>query len=192
MQLEKATAYIMGRLEKELPKSLFYHSVSHVQDVIDSSRRIGAAEGISDYEMTLLLTAASFHDSGFMIQAKEHERISCDIARETLPGFGYNNEQIEIICGMIMATKVPQMPNNHLEQIICDADLDYLGRDDFWDIGGRLFEELKGFGILSTELEWNKIQVKFLDQHSYFTKTAIDTRKAQKEVYLNELKKLVS
>ena len=63
---------------------------------------------------------------------------------------------------MIMATKIPQSPRNGLEEIICDADLDYLGRDDFYEIGATLFEELKAYNVLQNEREWNRIQVKFL------------------------------
>ena len=32
------------------------------------------------------------------------------------------------------ATKIPQTPLTKLEEIICDADLDYLGREDFFEI----------------------------------------------------------
>ena len=89
---------------------------------------------------------------------------------------------------MIMATKVPQQPQNHLEQIICDADLDYLGRDDFFIIGDKLFAELSVYGILNTEEEWNKLQVRFLEAHNFFTKTAIKTRKKRKDKHLRMVK----
>jgi predicted metal-dependent HD superfamily phosphohydrolase len=129
-----------------------------------------------------------YHDCGFMVSSKEHEAIGCDIARQSLPQFGYTPEQIERICGMIMATRIPQTPHNLVEQIIADADLDYLGRDDFWTIGNKLFEELQMYGIIQTEDEWNSLQIRFLDQHHYFTKTAIETRKDQKDQYVAILK----
>ena len=81
---------------------------------------------------------------------------------------------------MIMATQIPQTPHNKLEQIICDADLDYLGRDDFFTIGNKLFDELCMYGIINTELEWNKLQVRFLEKHHYFTPSAKKIRKAKK------------
>jgi len=34
-------------------------------------------------------------------------------------------------------------PANLLEEIICDSDLDYLGRSDFIPVSNTLFEELK-------------------------------------------------
>ncbi len=188
MQFQKAKAYINGRLRRELPKHLSYHSVAHVKDVYTAAERLARAEGVKGEDLTLLLTAVLFHDCGFMVQSKEHEKIGCDIAKQSLAEFDYTPEQIERICGMIMATRIPQTPNNLLEQIIADADLDYLGRDDFWAIGNKLFTELQMYGIIQTEDEWNALQVRFLEQHHYFTKTAIETRKAQKDQYVAIIK----
>ena len=188
MDFQQAKKYITARQRKDLPKHLSYHSLSHIKDVYASAKRIAKAEGITGEDLTLLLTAALYHDCGFMVQAKDHERISCDIARQNLPGFGYSPEQIERLCGMIMATRVPQEPHNLLEQIICDADLDYLGRDDFSTIGDKLFLELQVYGIIRDEREWNELQVRFLEKHHYFTQTAIATRKSLKDAHLAELK----
>jgi uncharacterized protein len=191
MEFQKAKDYILQRLKNELPIQRTYHSVAHIQDVEESAKRLGIAEGINGTDMNLLLTAALYHDSGFMIQSHEHERVSCEIARQNLPQFGYTSEQVDIICGMIMATKVPQEPKNHLEKIICDADLDYLGRDDFFEIGNQLADELQAYGIIKGEKEWDKLQIRFLDEHHYWTKTAINTRKARKDQYLEFLKQKV-
>ena len=188
MDFLKAKTYINRRMRKELPKHLSYHSMAHIKDVFDSARRIAKIEGIKGDDLKLLLIAAMYHDCGFVIQSKDHEKISCDIAKENLPGFGFTPEQVKAICGMIMATQVPQKPKNHLEQILCDADLDYLGRDDFFEIGNRLFHELQVYGIINTEDEWNRLQIRFLEQHHFFTETAIATRKPQKDMYLALLK----
>lgn len=145
-------------------------------------------EDITDPEdLDLLRTAAAYHDSGFLINNRDHERLGCKLARAELPAYDYTEEQIERICGMIRATKVPQKPRNHLEQIICDADLDYLGRDDFYPIGRLLFRELKAFRLLETEAEWNALQIKFLKAHSYWTETNKKVRAGRKEAYLEAL-----
>ena len=188
MKFRSAKKYIINRLKKELPKNLSYHSVEHVKDVFKASKEIASIEDVKGEELKLLLTAALFHDSGFLISQKDHEATSCEIAREHLPGFNYSDEQIERICGMIMATKIPQTPKNHLEEIICDADLDYLGRKDFFDIGNKLFSELSIYGIINTEDEWNQLQVRFLENHHYFTQTSLSFRKPQKDKHLEIIK----
>ncbi len=188
MQFEKVKKFILGKLKKDLPKNLTYHSLGHIKDVYSAAENLAGLENVEGEDLTLLLTAVLFHDSGFLIQQKEHERIGCELATMYLPDFGYDDAQIDRINGMIMATRIPQTPHNKLEKIICDADLDYLGRDDFFTIGNYLFDELCMYGIINTENEWNKLQVRFLEGHKYFTKSAIKLRKAKKGAHLTLIK----
>lgn len=188
MQFKRAGKFIMDKLAKELPEHLSYHSVEHTKDVYDAAEKLGKEEKVSSYDIKLLLTAAWYHDAGFLRGAKDHEEESCSIAKRTLPDYGYNPEEIDRICGMIMATKIPQMPKNHLEEILADADLDYLGRDDFFLIGDKLFSELSVFGFINSEEEWNRLQVRFLESHHYFTKTALISRKDKKQENLEQIK----
>jgi len=188
MEFALVKKFILTKLRKELPKHLTYHSTEHTKDVYSSAIMLAKLEGVEGQELTLLLTAVLFHDSGFIRSNKEHEQLSCEIASEYLPRYGYTPGQIERICGMIRATKIPQTPRNKLEQLICDADLDYLGRDDFFKIGNGLFEELCMYGIIGNEDEWNSLQVRFLEKHTYFTASAKKLRKQQKDEYIAMIK----
>lgn len=185
-------ANILGKLTNELPQELYYHGLHHTLDVLYVAEELCALMHISAYETILLKTAVLFHDAGFMFASQEHEARGCQIALETLPEFGYTEQEIERICGMIMATKIPQTPSNALEEIICDADLDYLGRPDFQTIGATLFEELKAAGILESEEEWNRLQVRFLESHAFFTPVNQQRRRPEKLQHLANLKALVA
>jgi predicted metal-dependent HD superfamily phosphohydrolase len=191
MQFIKACDFILEKLKKELPSNLYYHTVEHVNDVCNAAREIGKAEGIDKYNMRLLETAVLFHDAGFLTGPNNHEEKSCMISKQYLPCYNYSEDEIEKICGMIMATRIPQSPKNHLEEIICDADLDYLGRDDFYDTGSKLFREFIEFGVVSTEKDWNNLQVRFLEQHHFFTNTAIKSRQGKKMEHLYLLKQKI-
>jgi len=189
MQTEKAEQYILQALESRLDRTLFYHGIHHTLDVVKVSAEIAVLEGITDPEsLSMLRTAALYHDSGFMATYQGHEEAGCTLAREVLPGFGYNAAQIETICGMIMATRIPQSPQNALERIICDADLDYLGRDDFEAIAATLFEELKVRDMVEDIPAWDAVQVKFLEAHSYWTASERERRDAAKQRHLQHLK----
>ncbi|MBS1919127.1 MAG: HD domain-containing protein [Bacteroidetes bacterium] len=154
-------------------------------DVLEQSQRIAHEENIRDKEdLFLLKTAALYHDSGFLHAYTGHEEAGCKIVRKELPHFGISTKQLDAICGMIMATKIPQSPKNKLEEIICDADLDYLGRPDFFKIGNTLFLEMKQRGMVNSEREWNQIQVKFLKAHHYFTPANIKSRELLKLKHL--------
>jgi len=192
MKYQAAKDFILGKLERELPAQLTYHGLHHTLDVLAITKELCFLEGVTAYDAVLLKTAALFHDSGFVISNLEHERKGCNIARQFLPQFGYSSSEIELVCGMIMATKIPQNPQTFLEEIICDADLDYLGRNDFYKIGATLFLELRAYDILQTEQEWNLIQVKFLENHNFFTDTNQQRRAPKKAEYLDELRGLVA
>ena len=192
MDYASAEKFILKKLEDELPGHLFYHGLHHTRDVYSAVVKIAEAEGVnSKHDLSLLKMASLYHDSGFTINYQNHEESGCDLARKTLPQYGFSNADIEIICGMIMATKIPQTPKNKLEEIICDADLDYLGRDDFYEIGDTLFSELKFYNKVQDEQQWNKIQVGFLKAHQYFTEYGRHHREARKQVYLNDLIKVI-
>ena len=114
-----------------------------------------------------------------------------EIAKELLAKYDFKTEDINIIVGLILSTKVPQTPNTLLEKMICDIDLDYLGRSDFYKISNYLFEELQYTIGLKDKNEWNKIQVKFLKAHSFHTDFAIKKRQPEKEKRIEELKALI-
>ncbi len=189
MEVKAAVTHILEKLKQELPNYLSYHSLKHTKDVKTQAIRIAKLEGItSEIDLKLLETAAAYHDCGFLSTYNNHEEKGCEIAEQVLPLYAYTKEQIDIIKGLIMATKVPQAPKNKLEEIICDADLDYLGRDDFFEIGEHLFEEFLFKGIVRDEISWNTLQVKFLASHQYFTKTNMNDRDPKKQENLKIVK----
>lgn len=189
---EKVKIFALEKLRTGLSEKLYYHGYDHVLDVLSAAERIGASEGLSEDEMELLRVAVLYHDSGFIVDPKNHEEYGCDMAEKELPGFGFEKFEVAKICGMIRATKYPHRPAGKMEEIICDADLDYLGRDDFFEIGGKLFRELQIRGVVSKEQEWNRLQINFLTSHHYFTKTALSTREEKKQEHLEKVRKLVS
>ena len=182
---------ILDKLEKELPKHLYYHNLKHTIDVINGVEIIGTSEGVDEEEMLLLKTSALFHDFGQIQGSIDHEERGCEYAKEVLPGLGYTQEQIDTIIGIIMATKLPPNPQTTLQKIICDADLDYLGRRDFIPVSDTLFQELKVQGIIGKLNDWNKLQVKFLSGHQFFTDTAKKMRQVNKESQIERIKDLI-
>ena len=183
---------ILDKLEKELPDYLYYHNVKHTVDVVTEVELIGWGEGCSDEEILLLKTAGLFHDAGHTIAYDNHEFYGTQLAREMLPKYNYSPEQIERICSIIMATKLPPRPTNLLENIICDSDLDYLGRSDFIPVSNTLYEELKAQNKMGSLNDWNKIQVKFISGHQYFTETARSLREVNKQLQIERIQSLIT
>lgn len=182
---------VLDFLQEKLPEYLHYHNYCHTIDVVNQTELIGIGEGVSDEHLLLLKTAALFHDAGHTIQSPNHEHYSTVIAREWLPKYSYSENQINTICEIIMATQLPPEPKNLLEKIICDSDLDYLGRADFIPRSNALFEELKALNIITDLNEWNKLQVKFLSAHSFFTETSLRLREVNKQSQIDRIESLI-
>jgi uncharacterized membrane-anchored protein YitT (DUF2179 family)/predicted metal-dependent HD superfamily phosphohydrolase len=171
MQFEKAQQFIINKLKEELPKYLTYHNLNHTLEVLRYAEQIAAGEKITGDQLTILRTAALLHDTGFLEAYTGHEEVSCSFAKTFLPQFEYSNEQIDEICELIMATKIPQTPQNKLGEILCDADLYYLGTDDYKPKAETLYQELFEAGLIKSREEWVHHQIKFLHSHVYFTET---------------------
>lgn len=180
--------FVLEKLEKGLPKDLYYHNLKHTVDVYTQVELIGRSENLTKEEILVLRTAALFHDAGHMIDYATHEEMSVKLAREILPEYHYTKEQINTIAQLIMVTKMPPKPTNILEQIICDADLDYLGRPDFIPVSNKLYQELHEHGKIGTLREWNELQIKFIEGHHYFSNTARRLRNVNKNTQLAKLK----
>jgi ligand-binding sensor domain-containing protein/class 3 adenylate cyclase/HD superfamily phosphodiesterase len=186
---KKSESRILKLLSEKLPEGLYYHGIHHTIDVTNSAEEIAREEGVEGEDLFLLKTAALFHDAGFVQEYVKNERIGVTYAREVLPKYGYTERQIDVIDGIIMATEIPQNPKTHLEMIMCDADLDYLGREDFYEISESLKKELIAFGKIQSDKQWDEMQVPFLEKHQYFTETNKRRRQPNKLKRIEEIKK---
>lgn len=179
---------VFKTLKDKLPKHLSYHSVEHTKYVLEKAIYIASKEGVFGKNLFLLKVAALYHDIGFIKSNVEHEAIGCDIAQKELPKFGISGEDVDIICRMIMATKIPQEPKTHLEKILADADLEYLGTKHFISVSELLFQELKYYNPNLSRDEWNSIQINFMESHQYHTKFCKQYKSFRKQRHLKLLK----
>jgi predicted metal-dependent HD superfamily phosphohydrolase len=175
-------------LAQELPQDLSYHTLAHTKDVVKAVERIALLEGVRDEGLFLLKSAALFHDAGFVKQYEHNEPIGAAMAEAMLPKYGYNEQHIKTIKELIYVTQIPHKPVNKLQEIMCDADLDYLGTDTFEETANKLKIELMAKGKIHSDREWDQMQITFLKQHKYFTQTAILTREKKKKEHLKVIK----
>jgi HD superfamily phosphodiesterase len=179
---------VIDCLKERLSPFLIYHHWKHTQHVLKMAEYIARQEHINKDDILLIKTAALFHDAGFINTGSEgHEEESIRFAKKKLPEFGYTKKEIEIIAGMIRATIVPQKPKTKLECILADADLEYLGTDNFERIGNKLYLELKHYNPNLSMGKWNEMQINFLQSHFYHTAYCIQNRAAVKEKNLKGL-----
>ena len=172
-------------LNSQLPEELYYHDINHTLDVLKNCNKYIKRDKIDSHDAALL------HDIGFIESNEDHEITGGRIAEKLMKAYGFLKKDIDIVVGLILVTRIPQIPKNQLEKVICDCDLDYLGRSDFYSISDLLFRELKLMSVINSKREWNKFQIKFLEAHNYHTQFALKNRQPHKEARIAELKELV-
>jgi class 3 adenylate cyclase/predicted metal-dependent HD superfamily phosphohydrolase len=181
---------VIQRLKANLPDQIVYHDLFHTLNVEKAVIRLAQLEGISEEELLLLRTSALYHDIGFIYTNENNELHAVRLMEKMLPTFGYDSLQIQQIRSLILATSGMIEPQNLLEQIICDADHDYLGRADYYTIAAKLRVELENYGMTLTDKQWLQKQIDYLENiHRYYTIPAISIRDRGKQNRINELKK---
>lgn len=179
--------FVVDFLKTKIPAEYYYHNYLHSLYVMEKAVEIGTREGCPQGDLELIAVAALWHDTGYVNQYKGHEEESCRLATHYLPLYGYRMEEIERICGMIMATKIPQQPQTRCEEILADADLEYLGTEQAAELANDLFKEMNALNSKLTKESWRKMEIGFLSGHQYFTGFCKKHKQPQKESYLNSL-----
>ncbi len=188
---KKLKKEVLNILKTKLPENLYYHGIDHTIEALNVCEIYISEEKINNDDADLLRVGVLMHDIGFTVSVENHELRGVELATILMAKYKFVPHDIEKVTELIMATQIPQNPKNHLEEIICDVDLDYLGRPDFYVISDQLFNELSAYDKIENKLEWNKIQIKFLESHKFHTDFARKYRRPQKEKRIVELNGLI-
>jgi predicted metal-dependent HD superfamily phosphohydrolase len=191
-RLKMVDQYIRALFKDELPGGIKYHDANHTlhptRGVVAVANRIAIAENISAHDRELLIAAAYFHDTGYIREYDKNEPIAARMAGRILKLIGYKPKEIEKIQKMILATDLARVPKTHAEKILCDADLDHFGREDFFKLDGKIREGRRGRGIdVSDELKWYKGTLEIITKHQYYTESQKKLREEQKQKNITRL-----
>ena len=187
-----AIAYALNRLRTELPAQLHYHNVMHTEgDVLPAVVRLARLSNVAEPDLHLLEVGAAFHDLGQIRTNLGHELIGMEIMSGVLPGLGFSPAEIARVSGMIFATRMPQTPLNEEQKLLADADLDSLGREEFFETSKALWQERALFGLVIPWDTWLENQLDFLRTHRYFTSVAQNLRQEGKQKNIELLERLI-
>ncbi len=183
----KLREYAKQQLNNGLSVKLNYHSIEHTIDVLRKVNFLLQRKNHSNHEKKLIRIAALFHDIGFINTYKDHEEESVRILKSAMQVFNCNMDDFNILESLIMATKIPQKPQSSLEEIICDADLFYLGESRYYPVSELLFEEWKNYGLIENQKDWISAQLNFLRSHHFHTDYGKKVLKPEKLKRIKEL-----
>ncbi len=190
---EIQTAY--GVLREELPRNLVYHNLDHTREVLAEVVRFGLADSLPRRELELLAIAAAFHDTGFSAQGDENEKVSADLAEETLKKMGrFSEDEVAVVRKLILDTTIKfirgvarQVPSSKLAGYLLDADMSNLGRKDFFEKSELIMRER----AVASRDEFLRNLLVMLHEHTWHTPAAKSLRESQKKENLSALKKLI-
>lgn len=180
---------IINRLKALLPEEVVYHDIAHTLNVEKAAIRFAKLEGVNEEDILLLRTAVLYHDAGFILQYHSNEEFAVTMAMNSLPGFGYSEFQTNTVIEIIRSTGSGRTPETLLQQIMGDADHDYLGRADYYNVAKKLRLEMENFDEFMSDQEWIEFQLKYLeDIHRFYTETAKNIRLQGKKARIAELR----
>lgn len=183
--IKKYVNYLLIPLEE-----MYYHHYEHALSVMERSIYLATMEGCSEDEIEMLVIAALFHDTGFVIQYDNNEGFWAKIAMNYLRTILYPDDKIKIIQNIILATTPTRKPTNLLEKIIKDADMDNLWREDFFDISEKLRKERETIkNIKIKDPDWHHASLDILKWHTFYTSTQMKERHKKLEENTQELKR---
>jgi len=171
----------------------FYHHFWHALEISARSVEIAKKEGRNQHEQELLEIAWLFHDVGFIERYEKNEPIWAEIAKQYLTNIHYPTHDTETIVRLILATDMYIPATDILENIIKDADIDNLGRDDFWEKWEWLRQEIMHIaGKEIPKLEWYKSSLKLMQQAVFLTRTNQLEREPKKQENIQILQEKIS
>jgi predicted metal-dependent HD superfamily phosphohydrolase len=191
-RLKIVDQYVRELFRDELPAGIKYHNADHTlhptKGVVAVANNLAKLENVSELDRELIIAAAYFHDTGYIREYEKNEPIAARMAGRILKLVGYTPEEIKKVQKMILATDPEVEPKTHAEKILCDADLDNLGREDFFQLDERLREGRGMRGIdVSDDVTWYRNTLEFLEKHQYYTESQNKLRQEGKQKNTREL-----
>jgi predicted metal-dependent HD superfamily phosphohydrolase len=186
--LDKAAKQVRQHFEKNVPASLYFHDIHHTLQVVEASLQIAPSIPLSAEDRLALVLAAWFHDTGYSVQYEGHELASTEIAARFCREQGLSEAVTDKVCACILATRMPQSPASPIQQIICDADMSHLGSGHYPEESKLLRKEINTvFNKDISKKAWRRTNIRFLQEHTYFTEYARTHFEPVKQAHLKAL-----
>jgi len=181
--IEQSEDFVSNLLKDKLSNLYSYHNLNHTLTVVSAVKELCKKEEVKGEDKELLLVAAWFHDTGYIVGFENHEKESVKIATAFLKEKDQSNDFIEKVSNLILATVKEYIPKTHLEKIIKDADYAHLMGAEYEITCELLRMELKNaFNVSYSNADWAKENLGFLmNKHRFYTDFALKKWQPLKE-----------
>lgn len=187
--VERAQLHVRRWFAQRMPKRMRFHDLEHTLSVTRTAVAIGRAMRVNAGDLFALEIAALFHDTGYALAYEGHEEKSAELAEAFL-----HKQAVPVVArrkvrSLIMATRMHSPVRTPLQAILRDADSAKAGQADFEERGELLRQEL----VLVqrkhiSERQWARINLAYLEAHTFHTAYARRRYSAQKRINLQRLR----
>ena len=165
----RAEAYVHRYFTEHPNYQLVYHHREHTIAVVRAAMELAEHESLSDDQREVLKIAALFHDLGYLVDYHHHEQESARLARQYLEEHSADEELIEQITRVIMATCLSNEPEGLVEEILRDADTAHLSSETYPEQAELLRQERNNFLDKTGKKDWRAANLAFIQRHKYYT-----------------------
>ncbi len=156
-------------LQMHLPKVYTYHNAEHSRDVCAALDEFIKIAPVADENILPLQIAGIFHDFGYIEKPYDNESLALPYIKKFAVQFGLAESTVNQAHELIMETVFPYHPHSVEGELLCDADIEYIGRADFIEKALRFRQELAGCGQTFSDREWWSMELQFLQDNTFFT-----------------------
>ena len=171
IKLQDIEEMVTKMFDDDAPPNLYFHNSAMVKNISNQVELLSRAENIPDEEFINLKLAAVFLLTGYISDYEKPMEASMRLVEEILPGYGFNQENVEITKKIIRNCFTDQQ-ETLADNILHDARYDYLGRVDYLKLTDKLLRERTEYGKHPENKSWYEFQLKLLSDHRFITKTA--------------------
>lgn len=172
--IEETEKFVSHLFATELDSKFVYHSLAHTQRVVEKTKELAELSELNEEDTNVLILAAWLHDTGYTKSIENHEEQSVAITKQFYKAKDISEKDIELVCSLILSTKMTNTPKTGLEGILKDADCAHLASKDYDAYAALLKKEWESTqNIEIKKTEWIKKNIGFLTNHRYHSPVAI-------------------
>lgn len=160
---------VLDLLRQKFPEDRhYYRGASHTLKAMDVVEEYIDYMRVGTFEAQILRLGVLMRDLG-ELNPVEHGEDGIELVRKTLSDAGYSFVQTKVVSDLVKAARHPHRPTNLLERIICDVDMEFLGREDHEEANEMFFQELLRNSMVNSREEWEQWQEEMLENYKYHT-----------------------
>ena len=189
--IEKLQNTALSFLEKNLGKRYTYHNQAHTLEVCNAVKLFAEHTELPPETYAALRIAAIFHDFGYLERSFDNEKLALPYIQDFGRQFGIAESILLAANDMILETTFPYQPSSAAGKLLCDADIEYIGRECFIEQAELFRKELSSDNIVYTERDWWSFELKFLQENTFFTPIVQSLRNAGRLRNLEKVRQLL-